>query len=109
MVRELKIITALHVPQINDACNLCLDCMRICPSDVFSYDLKKKQFTIHAKTCTGCNLCRDICEQQAISFTDKNTAQVIKFKLVECQLCNKAYPSIHDWKICPICYQKSRF
>lgn len=67
--------------------------------------------SISKSSCTGCNLCGDICPVKAISF--KEDAEGFKYpvidknKCINCNLCEKKCPAIHQFnykKIFPKTY-----
>ena len=45
-------------------CDYCLECVSLCPSNALTYD---KCFEHNPSKCTNCEVCSDICEQEAIN------------------------------------------
>lgn len=48
-------------------CNLCLECVGICPSEALLYD---ESFLHDSTKCTYCESCYDVCEEQCIEFVE---------------------------------------
>ena len=49
-------------------CDYCLECISVCPSGALTYD---KCFEHNPNECTNCEVCSDICEQEAITIRSR--------------------------------------
>lgn len=50
--------------QVDDTkCNYCLECTVVCPGNALTYD---KCFEHNPSECMNCEVCMDVCPQQAI-------------------------------------------
>jgi ribokinase len=49
----------------HDKCNLCEDCIKVCPQSIFRRD-GEKLTTVHEDTCTRCGKCIPACPENAI-------------------------------------------
>ena len=83
-----SMIKVLEFPEkgvyIPKTCQQCEDasCVKACPSDALSQDSETGIINVREENCTGCNLCADSCNFNAIFLhPGKNIAQV-------CNLCN---------------------
>ncbi|MET0108492.1 MAG: 4Fe-4S binding protein [Candidatus Thiodiazotropha sp.] len=59
-----------YVPQIDAfKCNGCDACIRICPHGalIFTENSQQMFYRMEPQACTGCGICQDICNAQAIS------------------------------------------
>lgn len=112
------------VPVLNEeTCNGCDACMRACPHDVikFQHDGETQaSYSIDASACTGCFICRDICEEEgAIDVLQWATQSkhIIPLSLRKCKSCGADYHlptrSKQEESLCRICkkvdHQKNLF
>ncbi|WP_048600926.1 4Fe-4S dicluster domain-containing protein [Rubeoparvulum massiliense] len=77
-------------------CILCMSCIRTCAMKVFQ--IEGDQLMIHQEKCVGCNLCEDICQEDAV-----HVHELIKEKeTIQHQLYQHRCPSCHlpyySWK-----------
>ena len=109
-------ITSLpfKVVQINDRCDYCLKCSKICPSGALS--TREGVFYYNSIHCLGCKACHNICDQEAISFedqievssfVDRERKKIIELELKPCQDCGEDFsPTELDGEFCFICRHK---
>ena len=57
-----------YVMGLGLACNLCGDCVDICPSDALTIN---EQLIHNGELCTYCESCMDVCPECAIRITDE--------------------------------------
>lgn len=56
-----------YVPEVNDACNGCGDCVKTCGFHAISVDEKMQKAVIDLGKCMGCGFCEENCPAEAIS------------------------------------------
>jgi MinD superfamily P-loop ATPase len=66
---------------VNDKCNLCGVCVRLCVTHV--YEVVNGRLSIGKEYCIGCKACEILCPQKAIkiSISDEGL-EVVKYKLL---------------------------
>lgn len=75
-------------------CHLCEVCFKTCPQQVFS--LEENELQINLSACTGCGLCVDVCQEEAVTVKELiQPAKVVEqgFYKVICPSCNIEYNS----------------
>lgn len=92
--KQVKVDNYLYpfVPQIDESkCNLCNACIRLCPHQ--SFERTQDKLSILAATCTGCNICVDVCDQGAIKVKLWHTAEqdLIKITTHSCKSCGVGF------------------
>ena len=77
-------------------CHACQACVRICPHDALCLNMENGRFQIYAERCTGCGLCEDVCDVQAISVsTDtQNAPPAIALSLQTCVHCQAVFAQL---------------
>lgn len=87
-----------------EGCSLCEACFSLCPADVFK--LEDKSLQVDAQKCSGCNLCRDICQSNGI-LIKKHLHQAATDHLQvftsNCDICGNTFHSWNVEKVCHIC------
>jgi ferredoxin len=48
-------------------CIGCHACVRVCPVAAIQFDAEAPAYRLHHRACTGCGLCRDVCEHHAVT------------------------------------------
>ena len=56
----------IRLPKLNENCVFCSSCWELCPTGALIYKEKEGEILIEPFLCTGCNLCRDICNFGAV-------------------------------------------
>jgi len=93
------------VPVINpEKCNGCDTCFRTCPHGALLFKLEDNnaRYEIDAAACSACNICTDICEQDAISILQWHIQldRVISLNVEQCRSCGAVfhYPRVNALK-----------
>ncbi|MBI5875349.1 MAG: 4Fe-4S dicluster domain-containing protein [Deltaproteobacteria bacterium] len=106
------------VVSVNQDCNMCRLCALFCPTDALAIEDTEKGAGIVFKTatCTGCNLCIDVCAEKAITLNHKevliedmvkqNKAMLIWFDKVCCASCGRIFAKIKTENICDTCLKE---
>jgi ferredoxin len=104
-------ISFTSMKSINDACDNCSMCYRICPTGALSSDQRGSKIDFDPLLCVKCTLCHDVCEPDAITLIPYSTKelfepsvhQLINFQIVRCNECANFFPYFGGEKICPRC------
>ena len=111
------------VPVINpEKCNGCDTCLRACPHGALLFKIEDSQarYDIDASACTNCNICTDLCDQNAILVLQWTTQikSIVCLNMERCDSCGVSfhYPKVNDSLpryLCNICekvnHQKNLF
>jgi ferredoxin len=104
-------ITFTSQKHINDNCDNCSLCYRICPTGALQSDKRQTKIEFDALICVKCTLCHDVCETDAITLTPYSTKSIfapkieelINFKITRCDECANYFSYFGGEKICPRC------
>jgi formate hydrogenlyase subunit 6/NADH:ubiquinone oxidoreductase subunit I len=106
-------------PVVDEArCEACEACGRICPHQVItlvSATADGPAYEINALRCTGCGLCIDICEVDAITLREwhRNTITRLRLEQLRCDACGNPYhgqkKSGTDRNLCRICSRSNHY
>ena len=104
-------ISFTSLKSINDTCDNCSMCYRICPTGALSSDQRGSKINFDPLLCVKCALCHDVCEPDAITLIPYSTKELfepsihelINFKIVRCDECANFFPYFGGEKICPRC------
>lgn len=96
---------------INDACDNCSMCYRICPTGALQSDRRQTKIEFDSLLCVKCALCHDVCAPDAITLTPYSTQtifeptvdELINFKVIRCDECANYFTYFGGEKICPRC------
>lgn len=106
----------VHVPEVDElACTACDACVRICPSGAL--DLVKQEdqaaYAIEPALCTGCAMCRDVCEPKAIRIARLCVSRqsAVRLSTCRCRACGAAWHAPGGEaksELCRICQKTQR-
>jgi len=105
--------------KIDDMCNLCNICSRLCPTGAIELekDGQSQRGTIHYRPgyCINCRKCESVCPRKLISFIDNVSVQdfvdqtkllVLERELIKCRKCKDHFPSdLAKNGLCQFCYR----
>ncbi len=104
-------ISFTSMKSVNDDCDNCSICYRICPTGALSSDQRGSKIDFDPLLCVKCALCHDVCEPNAIQLIPYSTRELfepkvhelINFQIVRCNECANFFPYFGGEKICPRC------
>ncbi|MDD5405760.1 MAG: 4Fe-4S binding protein [Sulfurovaceae bacterium] len=97
---------------IDDKCNNCQICYRICPTEALSSNAILSQIHFDAMLCLKCNLCHDACAQNAIhiqpvfeikEFFEPTQRVLANFVIKRCDECGNSFTYLDGDIVCPRC------
>ena len=96
---------------IDDSCDNCSICYRVCPTSALSSNQKGSKIFFDDLLCIKCKLCHDVCEKSSIDLKEINTKEffepsqkIIKeFKVIKCHECGNPFTYLGGEKICMRC------
>ena len=96
---------------IEEACNGCDACVRLCPREALLHDAQHSAYLIQFNDCDGCGLCVDACAEQAILVDtwceQPEPVRRIPLRGARCASCGVEYhrpaAARPDDGRCPIC------
>ncbi len=96
---------------INDACDNCSMCYRICPTGALQTDRRGSKIEFDPLNCVKCALCHDVCEPDAITLVPFSTRELfeprvhelVNFQVVRCDECANYFSYFGGEKLCPRC------
>lgn len=106
-----KRVTFTSNKLIDESCNNCSICYRICPTGALNSDKKASQILFDSLLCVKCNLCHDVCESDSISlvpiytkeFFEPKNRVLINFNIKRCNECNNLFTYTGGEQICHRC------
>jgi ferredoxin len=104
------------VPEIDEsACVACDACVRICPTTALTLldDLATPAYRVSPASCTGCAMCRDVCEPKAIRVESWRAAPRREVALATryCPVCRANYRVMageERSELCRVCRKTQR-
>ena len=93
-------ITFSSMKIIDDSCDNCQMCYRICPTQALSASIKYDTIFFEAYKCIKCESCHDVCEKNAIvlhnvfdlkAFFQPQKQTLKRFSMRRCDECNLVY------------------
>lgn len=108
---EAKNISFTSNKLINESCNNCSICYRICPSGALNSDKKNSTIYFDSLLCLKCNLCHDVCELDSLEaipiyskeFFEPKNRVLAEFKIRRCNECNNLFTYTGGEQICKRC------
>ncbi len=99
---------------IDESCDNCSICYRLCPTSALSTDSKFSKIYFDDLMCIKCKLCHDVCEKKSISLTSFDTKEffeatqkeLIRFDIVRCNECGAFFTYKGGEKMCQRCKQE---
>jgi ferredoxin len=97
---------------VNENCNNCQVCYRICPTGALSSDGKFSLINFDAMLCVKCHLCHDVCEPDAIQlqngfeikeFFEPTQRTLATFNIKRCYECGSYFTYMGGEQVCPRC------
>jgi len=109
---ESNKISFVSSKEIDESCDNCSICYRICPSGALSSNIKESVIYFDDMLCLKCHLCHDVCEKDSIKispfFDTKeffNPSQKVlkQFEVIRCNECGNFFTYLEGEKICRRC------
>jgi ferredoxin len=97
---------------IENGCDNCQICYRICPTGALHTDKKFSRIDFDAMLCVKCRLCHDVCEPEAIKlqpglhtkiFFKPESETLATFDVRRCFECGSPFTYFGGEQICPRC------
>lgn len=97
---------------VDESCNNCQICYRICPTGALSSDGKFSLIHFDAMLCVKCHLCHDVCEPNAIhlqngfeikEFFEPTQRTLVTFNIRRCNECGNNFTYMGGEVTCPRC------
>ncbi len=108
---ESKYLGFFSDKSIDDSCDNCSVCYRVCPTDALSFG-STGEILFDAAFCVRCALCHDVCEKESVkmeeffdfeSVTAKEPKVLKRFKMAICDECSNPFASISGERVCRRC------
>ncbi len=104
-------ISFISQKNINDNCDNCSMCYRICPTGALQSNKRQTKIDFDPLMCVKCSLCHDICEPKAITLIPYNTkelfepkiTELINFEVIRCEECANFFTYFGGEKLCHRC------
>ncbi len=114
---EYKLLENEHISftsdkTIDESCDNCSICYRICPSEALSTTRRMDMILFDPLLCVRCHLCHDVCEKDSIQlasyfdtkeFFEPTQKILTKFTVVRCEDCGNPFTYLGGEKICKRC------
>lgn len=98
--------------EIDDSCDNCSICYRICPTAALSSDGKFSKIFFDPMLCVKCHLCHDVCEKDSIKlsqyfdteeFFDSKQKILKSFRVIRCDDCGNYFTYLGGERLCQRC------
>ena len=104
-------ISFTSMKSVNDDCDNCSMCYRICPTGALQSDKRQTKIDFDPLLCVKCALCHDVCRPDAIQLVPYSTSELFapkvheltNFKVVRCDECANFFTYFGGEKLCPRC------
>jgi len=109
---ESKKISFVSSKEIDDSCDNCSICYRVCPSGALSSSKRGDVIFFDDMLCLKCHLCHDVCEKDSIKigeffdtkeFFEPRQRVLKRFEVVRCDECGNLFTYFGEEKICQRC------
>jgi ferredoxin len=97
--------------QIDDSCDNCSICYRVCPTGALQSDKRNTKIEFDPLSCVKCHLCHDVCERDSIIKTlfntkdifEPNIKKLINFNIISCNDCGNFFTYYGGEPTCKRC------
>jgi ferredoxin len=104
-------ISFVSTKSIDDSCDNCSLCYRLCPTSALSSDAKHSKILFDDMMCVKCKLCHDVCERDSIKlekfstkeFFEPSEKELKRFDIVKCDECGNPFTFLGGERICRRC------
>ena len=105
-------VTFVSQKYIDDSCNNCQICYRICPSGALTSNNKFEVINFDSMLCLKCHLCHDVCDPNSIhiqkgfelkEFFEPKQRLLAKFDVKRCNECGNNFTYTGGEQICSRC------
>jgi len=109
---ENEHLTFISDKNIDDSCDNCSICYRICPTGALSSDSKFAKIFFDPMLCVRCHLCHDVCEKDSIQLSEffdtqeffESKQSVLKsFNVIRCEDCGVFFTYMGGKRLCQRC------
>ena len=96
---------------IDESCDNCSMCYRLCPTSAISSDAKNSKIIFDDMMCVKCKLCHDVCEQNSLHLEKFSTKELFEpsekllkeFDVIRCDECGNFFTYEGGEKMCRRC------
>ena len=104
-------ISFVSSKSIDESCDNCSMCYRLCPTSALSSDAKQSKILFDDMMCVKCKLCHDVCEQNSLHLEKFSTKEFFepsekvlkKFEVIRCDECGNFFTYEGGEKMCRRC------
>jgi len=104
-------ISFTSTKSIDEACDNCSMCYRLCPTSALSSDKKGSKILFDDMMCVKCKLCHDVCEQNSLHLEKFSTKELFepsqkllkKFDVIRCDECGNFFTYEGGERMCRRC------
>ncbi|WP_187647115.1 4Fe-4S binding protein [Nitrosophilus labii] len=109
---ENEYLTFISDKTIDDTCDNCSICYRICPTAALNTDSRFSKIYFDPMLCVKCHLCHDVCEKKSIKlssyfdteeFFESKQKTLKSFNIVRCDDCGNFFTYLGGEKLCQRC------
>ncbi len=109
---ENEFLTFTSAKRIDESCDNCSICYRICPTEALSSDAKGSRIFFDPLLCVRCHLCHDVCEKESITlapyfdtkeFFEPQAHVLAQFIIARCEDCGNFFTYFGGEKVCQRC------
>lgn len=109
---DSKHINFISSKYIDEQCDNCSMCYRICPSGALSSSKRFDKIYLDEMLCLKCHLCHDVCHSDAMSlayafdtkeFFDSTQKELKAFEVIKCNECGNHFTYFGGERVCTRC------